>query len=247
MIYINRYVEVLKEVESLINEYASYDFNHTIEYIKSTTKQHKYSRGGLNRRYGLYEFSIVDKHRICNAPFGREIKKIDKGYNYKYYYSDNQLLFIEKKHENHLIKNSIFIYLSYGFIILNYDNAGRLIELDKYECDDSNRITRRILVDNNLWSVGYEEEIYEFTEKNSAIICCNRYNDARVVHGRILYEMFFFEYQDDSLKLDDNKNKLIVIEDREYIKKKGLEKFDQLKWDSSYQVTIKKINDSIGD
>lgn len=246
VIHINNYLEVLKEVKNLIKEYSNYNYDKALEFIKLNTTHYKYSKGGLNRRYGLYEFSIVDQHCICNAPYGREIKKIDKGYNYKYSYSDEKLIFIEK-YDNCLVHTAFFLYYEDRTIILYYDKKGKLLDIDKYEYDNKNRITRRLIIEISIGSFDYKEEIYEYVNEILTNVYWNQYRDTMDIFGRVFYEIQNFKYCDNNLILNNNKCKLIIIEDRDYIRKKGLEEYDNIKWQRDFQVVIKKVNNYIGE
>ena len=91
-------MEIVKqELYDVYLKYKDFNFmNYYYEISKENTNS-KYSKG-VGFVAGLYEPSYVDEMRCGNATIGKEIKNIDKGYDYKYYFDENDRIILSEKY-----------------------------------------------------------------------------------------------------------------------------------------------------
>ena len=96
--------KIRQELYDVYLKYKDFDFmNYYFEVSKNNTNN-KYSKG-LGFIAGLYEPSFVDEMRCSNASIGKEIKKIDKGYDYKYYFNENDRIILSEKYARILFEH----------------------------------------------------------------------------------------------------------------------------------------------
>lgn len=84
---------IQKELYDVYVKYKDFDFMNYYYEISKMNTNHKYSKG-LGFYAGLYEPSYVDEMICGNATIGKEIKKLDKGYDYKYYFNENNQIIL---------------------------------------------------------------------------------------------------------------------------------------------------------
>lgn len=119
------YEITLKKLNELINKNKNVGYlNKYQEYIRMAN-DFKYSRGGLLFHYGIFSPEPLTERFVSNCNVGKQLKRIDKGYDYKYYFKDDQLILIEKFSDNQL---------SY---IIFFDKIDDTLEITSFGCNHS--------------------------------------------------------------------------------------------------------------
>ncbi|MBR5251120.1 MAG: hypothetical protein IKV38_03780, partial [Clostridia bacterium] len=89
--------KIKQELHEVYLKYKDFDFMNYYYKISKSNTNNKYSKGeGFVA--GLYEPSYVDEMRCGNATIGKEITKIDKGYDYKYYFDKNDRIILSERY-----------------------------------------------------------------------------------------------------------------------------------------------------
>ena len=82
-----------KELYELYWKYKSFNFIEYYREIVQVNTNNKYSKGHAHYA-GLYEPSYVWEMRCGNSTIGKEIKKIDSGFEYKYYFDQKNKIIL---------------------------------------------------------------------------------------------------------------------------------------------------------
>ena len=115
------------------------------EVLKANTNN-KYSKGiGFNA--GLYKPSYVYEMRCSNATIVKEIKKIDNGYDYKYYFDEkNRIILSEKYLSNKLRYINYYFYTDNYLEFIHYEVDSGIYYLSKSFYDENDKICRHIQI-----------------------------------------------------------------------------------------------------
>ena len=175
-------MEIVKQ--ELYDVYVKYkDFNFMNYYYEISKKNtnNKYSKG-LGFVAGLYEPSYVDEMICGNATIGKEIKNIDKGYDYKYYFDENERILLSEKYlSGRLYYINFYFYVDNVLEFINYEVNGGIYSLSKSYYDDNDRICRHLQIrifnkynpsDNAI----YEEQLFKYEDNTTHITLITHYN-----------------------------------------------------------------------
>lgn len=169
--YINN---IEKELYELYQKYQDFDFITYYDKIIKNTNILKYSKG-LGFMAGLYEPSYVTEIMCTNQSIGREVKNIDKGFNYKYFFDENNKIILSEKYLDGKIKYLNFYFYEdkiLEFICYSLNNG--FYSLSKSYYDKENRIIKHIgipvlfmynPIENNI----YEEHIFKYLDDETFI------------------------------------------------------------------------------
>ena len=136
--------KIKQELYDLYLKYKDFDFMKYYYKISKTNTNNKYSRG-IGFSAGLYEPSFVHEMMCTNMTIGKEIKKIDKGYDYKYYFDENdQILLSEKYLDGKLCYINFYFYHDNVLEFIHYEVNRGIYSFSKSFYDEKNRINRHI-------------------------------------------------------------------------------------------------------
>ena len=77
----------------------------------------------------------------------KEIKKIDKGYDYKYYFNENNRIILSEKYlSGKLYYINFYFYVNNVLEFIHYEVNGGIYSLSKSYYDDNERICRHIQI-----------------------------------------------------------------------------------------------------
>ena len=176
----DRMETIQKELNELVAKYVDFDFIGYYHEIAKNNTNNKYSKGS-GFYAGLYELSYVFEMMITNCTIGKEINKIDSGYDYKYYFDENDRIILSERYINQKLKYLNF-YFYYGneCVLINYF-LGELASFIKHsifficksEYDESDRIIRFIgselrgdyVCDTSF----YEEHLFCYDDKTTYV------------------------------------------------------------------------------
>ena len=138
--------KIKQELYELYSKYKDFDFISYYNGISKTNTNNKYSKG-LGFVAGLYEPSYVDEMRCSNATIGKEIKKIDKGFDYKYYFDENNRIILSEKYLSGKISYiNFYFYVNSVLEFIDYEVNRGIYSLSKSFFDDNDRICRHIQI-----------------------------------------------------------------------------------------------------
>lgn len=166
--------KIEKELHDVYVKYKDFDFMNHYYKISNTNTNNKYSKG-IGFTAGLYEPSYVDEMRCGNATIGKEIKNIDKGYDYKYYFDENDRIILSEKYlSGKLYYINFYFYVDNILEFINYEVNRGLYSLSKSFYDDNDRIYRHIQIGifdkyDPIENSKYNEHIFRY-EDNIAYI-----------------------------------------------------------------------------
>jgi len=182
-------MEIIKQ--ELYDVYVKYkDFNFMNYYyeISKENTNNKYSKG-LGFIAGLYEPSYVDEMMCGNATIGKEIKNIDKGYDYKYYFDENDRIILSEKYlSGKLYYINFYFYVNNVLEFIHYEVDGGIYSLSKSYFDDNDRICRHIQIgifdkydpiDNTI----YNEHLFKYEDNTTHITLITHYNPPQWLIG----------------------------------------------------------------
>ena len=151
---------VAKELNELYWKYKQINLMEHYNNISKNITNNKYSKG-LAHLAGLYEPSYVWEMRCGNTTIGKEIKKIDKGFDYKYYFDENNRIILSEKYLGGKVRyiNFYFYYDNVLEYICYWINEG-IDFMSKSYYDEWGRIIRHIEAPYHLSHS--EEHIFEY-------------------------------------------------------------------------------------
>ena len=156
-------IEVQQQLLDLYAKYEGYDFiSHYNEIIRSNTN-HKYSKG-YGFFAGLYEPSYVREMQVSNCTIGREVKKIENGYDYKYYFDENGRIILSELYteQGEVYRINFYFYFGNACEFIHYDVLLSTIEvLSVSYYDDLGRIVRHIETGGYCPSE-WEEQLFRY-------------------------------------------------------------------------------------
>ena len=172
--------KVQKELHELFAKYVDFDFICYYHEIAKNNTNNKYSKGS-GFHAGLYELSYVEEMITTNSTIGKEIRKIDSGYDYKYYFDENDRIILSEKYVNQRLEYlNFYFYCGNECVLISYF-LGKLAGFRKHplfficksEYDKSNRIIR--CVESNLWgadvyeATSYEEHLFRYDDETTYV------------------------------------------------------------------------------
>ena len=175
-------MEIVKQ--ELYDVYVKYkDFNFMNYYYEISNKNtnNKYSKG-LGFVAGLYEPSYVDEMICGNAAIGKEIKKINKGYDYKYYFDENDRIILSEKYlSGRLYYINFYFYVDNVLEFINYEVNSGIYSLSKSYYDDNDRICRHLQIGvfnkyNPSDNAIYNEHLFKYEDNTTHITLITYYN-----------------------------------------------------------------------
>lgn len=176
--------KIRQELYDVYLKYKDFDFmNYYFEVSKNNTNN-KYSKG-LGFIAGLYEPSFVDEMRCSNASIGKEIKKIDKGYDYKYYFNENDRIILSEKYlSGKLCYINFYFYVDDILEFINYEVNRGIYSLSKSFYDDNNRIYRHIQIGifdkyDPIENSKYNEHLFAYEDNITYIKEITYYNPSK--------------------------------------------------------------------
>ena len=176
--------KIRQELYDVYLKYKDFDFmNYYFEVSKNNT-YNKYSKG-LGFIAGLYEPSFVDEMRCSNASIGKEIKKIDKGYDYKYYFNENDRIILSEKYlSGKLYYINFYFYVDDILEFINYEVNRGIYSLSKSFYDDNNRIYRHIQIGifdkyDPIENSKYNEHLFAYEDNITYIKEITYYNPSK--------------------------------------------------------------------
>ena len=182
-------MEIIKQ--ELYDVYVKYkDFNFMNYYYEISKKNtnNKYSKG-LGFIAGLYEPSYVDEMMCGNATIGKEIKNIDKGYDYKYYFDENDRIILSEKYlSGKLYYINFYFYVNNVLEFIHYEVDGGIYSLSKSYFDDNDRICRHIQIGifdkyNPIDNTIYNEHLFKYEDNTTHITLITHYNPPQWLIG----------------------------------------------------------------
>ena len=147
---------VANELYELYKKYRWFNFMDYYNQISQTNTNNKYSKG-WGFRAGLYEPSYVGEMRCGNATPGKEIKKIDNGYEYKYYFDDNDRIIMSERGLNGF---NFYFYHDNVLEYIFYSTHSGISFISKSFYDEHGRIIRHIEAPHHLSFS--EEHIFKY-------------------------------------------------------------------------------------
>lgn len=181
-------MEIIKqELYDVYVKYKDFNFMNYYEISKKNTNN-KYSKG-LGFIAGLYEPSYVDEMRCGNATIGKEIKNIDKGYDYKYYFDENDRIILSEKYlSGKLHYINFYFYVNNVLEFIHYEVDGGIYSLSKSYYDDNDRICRHIQIGifdkyNPIDNTIYNEHLFKYEDNITYIALITHYNPPQWLIG----------------------------------------------------------------
>ena len=175
-------MEIIKqELYDVYVKYKDFDFMNYYYEISKKNTNNKYSKG-LGFIAGLYEPSYVDEMRCANATIGKEIKNIDKGYDYKYYFDENDRIILSEKHSSgKLYCINFYFYVDNVLEFIHYEVNSGIYSLSKSYYDDNDRICRHIQLGifhkyNTRDNTIYNEHLFKYEDNITYITSITHYN-----------------------------------------------------------------------
>ena len=209
-------MEIIKQ--ELYDVYVKYkDFNFMNYYYEISKKNtnNKYSKG-FGFIAGLYAPSYVDEMRCGNATIGKEIKNIDKGYDYKYYFDENDRIILSEKYlSGKCYYINFYFYVNNVLEFIHYEVDGGIYSLSKSYFDDNDRICRHIQIEifykyNPIDNTIYNEHLFKYEDNTTHITLITHYNPPQWLIGEKIKkrtEIINMKIVDNILyHLDDNLN-----------------------------------------
>lgn len=172
--------KVQKELHELFAKYVDFDFICYYHEIAKNNTNNKYSKGS-GFHAGLYELSYVEEMITTNSTIGNEIRKIDSGYDYKYYFDENNRIILSEKYVNQKLEYlNFYFYYGNACVLISYF-LGKLVGFRKHplfficksDYDESNRIIR--YVESNLKggdvydASSYEEHLFRYDDETTYV------------------------------------------------------------------------------
>ncbi|MDD4213038.1 MAG: hypothetical protein PHY42_06585 [Bacilli bacterium] len=156
--------------------------------ISKTNSNNKFSKG-IGFIAGLYEPSYVDEMRCSNATIGKEIKKIDKGYDYKYYFDENNRIILSEKYlSGKLSYINFYFYVNNYLEFIHYEVDSGIYSLSKSYYDENDRICRHIQIGifekyNISENIIYNEHLFKYEDNITYVTEITHYNPPQYLIG----------------------------------------------------------------
>lgn len=176
--------KIRQELYDVYLKYKDFDFMNYYFKVSKNNTNNKYSKG-LGFIAGLYEPSFVDEMRCSNASIGNEIKKIDKGYDYKYYFNENDRIILSEKYlSGKLYYINFYFYVDDILEFINYEVNRGIYSLSKSFYDDNNRIYRHIQIGifekyDPIENSKYNEHLFVYEDNITYIKEITYYNPSK--------------------------------------------------------------------
>lgn len=173
--------KIKQELYDVYLKYKDFDFMKYYHKISKTNTNNKYSRG-IGFYAGLYEPSFVHEMMCTNMTIGKEIKRIDKGYDYKYYFDENdQILLSEKYLDGKLCYINFYFYYDNVLEFIHYLVNSGIYSFSKSFYDEKNRINRHIEIryyNKYNWEEDptYDEHLFRYDDNITYIKEITYYN-----------------------------------------------------------------------
>ena len=182
-------MEIIKqELYDVYVKYKDFDFMNYYYEISKKNTNNKYSKG-LGFIAGLYEPSYVDEMMCGNATIGKEIKNIDKGYDYKYYFDENDRIILSEKYlSGKIYYINFYFYVNNVLEFIHYEVDGGIYSLSKSYYDDNDRICRHIQIGifdkyNPIDNTIYNEHLFKYEDNTTHITLITHYNPPQWLIG----------------------------------------------------------------
>ena len=207
--------KIKQELYDVYVKYKDFDFMNHYYKVSNTNTNNKYSKG-IAFTAGLYEPSYVDEMRCGNATIGKEIKNIDKGYDYKYYFDENNRIILSEKYlSGKLYYINFYFYVDNILEFINYEVNRGIYSLSKSFYDDNDRIYRHIQIGtfdkyDPIENSKYNEHLFTYEDNITYIKEITYYNPSKwleqlgrkkrteILNMKIVDNILYF--------LDDNSN-----------------------------------------
>lgn len=176
--------KIKQELYDVYVKYKDFDFMNHYYKVSNTNTYNKYSKG-IGFTAGLYEPSYVDEMRCGNATIGKEIKNIDKGYDYKYYFDENERIILSEKYlSGKLYYINFYFYVDDILEFINYEFNRGIYSLSKSFYDDNNRIYRHIQIGifdkyDPIENSKYNEHLFAYEDNITYIKEITYYNPSK--------------------------------------------------------------------
>ena len=175
------------QLQEVYEKYKNFDFIGYYNEIVQNNTNNKYSKGGLSFPAGIYAPSYVQEMRIGNCNVGKEIKNIKNGYDFKYYFDENNRIILSEKYgEFGLGALNFYFYSGNVCEYVHFVFAQQKIySISKSYYDDSGRIVRHIQIDALYFGFDeayqYEEHLFRY-DNDDTYITHNKYSDPIKMH-----------------------------------------------------------------
>lgn len=169
---------ISKELYEVYKKYKCFDFVSYHKEIAKTYTNNKYSKG-LGFCAGLYEPSYVREMRVTNCTIGKEVKKIENGFDYKYYFDENDRIILSEKYlDKKLSYINFYFYYDNVCEYIFYDFRRKTIyALSKSYYDEAGRINRHIELESmysDFFDVpSYEEHLFRYEDDITYVTLIN--------------------------------------------------------------------------
>lgn len=173
--------KIKQELYDVYLKYKDFDFMKYYHKISKTNTNNKYSRG-IGFSAGLYEPSFVHEMMCTNMTIGKEIKRIDKGYDYKYYFDENDRILLSEKYlDGKLCYINFYFYHDNVLEFIHYEVNRGIYSLSKSFYDEKNRINRHIEIryyNKYNWEEDptYDEHLFRYDDNITYIKEITYYN-----------------------------------------------------------------------
>lgn len=173
--------KIKQELYDVYLKYKDFDFMKYYHKISKTNTNNKYSRG-IGFSAGLYEPSFVHEMMCTNMTIGKEIKRIDKGYDYKYYFDENDRILLSEKYlDGKLCYINFYFYHDSVLEFIHYEVNRGIYSLSKSFYDEKNRINRHIEIryyNKYNWEEDptYDEHLFRYDDNITYIKEITYYN-----------------------------------------------------------------------
>ncbi len=138
--------KIKQELYAVYSKYKDFDFMNYYYKISKRNTNNKYSKG-IGFTAGLYEPSYVDEMRCGNATIGKEVKNTSKGYDYKYYFDENDRMILSEKYlSGKLYYINFYFYVDNILEFINFEVNRGIYSLSKSFYDDNDRMYRHIQI-----------------------------------------------------------------------------------------------------
>ena len=198
-------VKIKQELYDVYLKFKDFDFMNYYYEISKTNTNNKYSKG-IGFTAGLYEPSYVDEMRITNTTIGKEIKNIGKGYDYKYYFDNNNRIILSEKYlSDKLHYINFYFYTDNVLEFIHYEVNRGIYSLSKSFYDDDNRIYRHIQIgifsqyDPNENTI-YNEHLFKYEDNTTYVTEITHYNPPQWLIG----DRFKKRTEINNMKIVDN-------------------------------------------
>ena len=207
--------KIKQELYDVYLKYKDFDFMKYYYKISKTNTNNKYSRG-IGFYAGLYEPSFVHEMMCTNMTIGKEIKKIDKGYDYKYYFDENNRILLSEKYlDDKLCYINFYFYHDNVLEFIHYLVNSGIYSFSKSFYDEKNRINRHIEIryyNKYDWEEDptYDEHLFRYEDNITYVKEITYYNPPKWLINDIFrkrIEILNMKIIDNILYcLDDNLN-----------------------------------------